>query len=243
MTDRACWSRRALCSDGATIELDDAELHHLRVRRTRRRRRGDRARRCGTVGRTASMSQSGRGTGVAVGAVHRAPRTGDDVLAVGAGDKDRFLLLAERCTELGVTRSCRSRPSGRAPWTRRVRDGVVERRATPGPRGVQAERQPLGDCRRGQLRHWRTFRIRHPAVRWLLGRCTLAAAARASPLSDAVGWIIGPEGGLTPASWSIVAVALAAESVGSRSGDTAVRHGRDGGGGDHAGSSSRRMKE
>jgi 16S rRNA (uracil1498-N3)-methyltransferase len=197
--------------DGATIELEDAELHHLRVRRIGV---DDEVIVLDGAGSSAhgSIRKLGSGCAVAIGAVHRAPAPATTVLAVGAGDKDRFLLLAERCTELGMARLVPIDTERSRAVDSRVRGGVLERARRRAREACKQSGSPWAtvvedSCELADLS------IRHPNVRWLLaehaaGRCPRVAA------DAAVGWIIGPEGGFTSGEMEYCRVALAAESVG-----------------------------
>ena len=197
--------------DGATIELEDAELHHLRVRRIGV---DDGVIVLDGAGGSAqgSVRSLGRAAVVAIGVVHRAPAPATTVLAVGAGDKDRFLLLAERCTELGVTRLVPIDTERSRAVDTRVRGSVVERARRRAREACKQSGSPWAtvveaSCELADLS------IRYPGMRWLLGE---HAAGRCRHLAaDApIGWIIGPEGGFTSGELEYCRVALAAESVG-----------------------------
>jgi 16S rRNA (uracil1498-N3)-methyltransferase len=87
---------------GQTDRLLEGEEHHLRVRRAQPDdvvavRDG-----AGLVG-SGRLVRSGREWRVTVETVSRRPRPADLVLAVGAGDRERFTWLVEKAVELGVT--------------------------------------------------------------------------------------------------------------------------------------------
>ncbi len=87
---------------GTSIPIDEDELHHLRVRRVELPadvRFVDGAGRTGT-GR---LTRDGRVAVLQVRESHVVPRPALRMLAVGAGDKDRFGWMVEKATELGVT--------------------------------------------------------------------------------------------------------------------------------------------
>lgn len=197
-------------ADGMTIVLEDAELHHLRVRRSVAGADVVVLDGAGSSAR-GTLVDDGTRLGIAVGAVQAAPAMPVTILAVGAGDKDRFLLLAERCTELGVSRLIPLETERSQAVGSRVREGVLER----------ARRRAREACKQSG-NPWATvvedactlpaLALRLGAIRWLLGdargrRCP--AMAR----DAAVAWIIGPEGGLTPAEIEYCRVDLAAELV------------------------------
>jgi 16S rRNA (uracil1498-N3)-methyltransferase len=197
--------------DGATIELEAAELHHLRVRRLGI---DDDVIVLDGAGSSAqgSIRNLGHECRVAVGAVHRAPAPATTVLAVGAGDKDRFLLLAERCTELGMTHLVPIDTERSRGVDTRVRGSVLERARRRAREACKQSGTPWAtvvedNCELADLP------VRHPAMRWLLGEHAGARCPRLQP-DAAVGWIIGPEGGLTPSELEYCRVTLKAEPVG-----------------------------
>lgn len=85
-----------------TLALQDEEQHHLRVRRAVE---GQPVRVLDGAGSLATgrLVRQGKGYAVLVGEVSLAPRPPAFILAVGAGDRDRFAWLAEKAAELGVT--------------------------------------------------------------------------------------------------------------------------------------------
>jgi 16S rRNA (uracil1498-N3)-methyltransferase len=87
---------------GATLALDEAEAHHLRVRRADGELRVELRDGAGLVGTGLVRLDGKRGTIL----VERAERQSPAVplrLVVGAGDRERFAWLVEKATELGVT--------------------------------------------------------------------------------------------------------------------------------------------
>jgi 16S rRNA (uracil1498-N3)-methyltransferase len=87
---------------GKRVPLDDAEVHHLRVRRARPQESVEALDGAGLVGK-GRLVQEGREWLVEIeSAEWRDPPTGL-ILAVGAGDRDRFAWLVEKSAELGVT--------------------------------------------------------------------------------------------------------------------------------------------
>jgi 16S rRNA (uracil1498-N3)-methyltransferase len=180
--------------DGASITLDAEESHHLDVRRL-------------TDG-TAVRAIDGCG-GLGLGHVHRdgadwqfvvemtviEPRPAATVLAVGAGDRERFLLVAEKSAELGVTRVIPLETRLTRSVENRVREATI----------AKAERRVREACKQsGNAWFPEVERVHQideldnsaPDLRWLL------ADGRGDPIPEigaqqAVGWLIGPEGGLT----------------------------------------------
>lgn len=180
--------------DGATVELDQSESHHLRVRRILA---SADVRVFDGAGQSAhgALSVERQGVTVTVGAVAQAPRPAPILLAVGAGDKDRFLSLAERCTELGVTQLVPLTTERSQAVDTRFRDAWVEK----------ARRRAREACKQSE-NPWATavdeacalshLGERYPAVHWLVASLHGAPSPRLA-VQEAVGWIIGPEGGLT----------------------------------------------
>lgn len=199
---------------GATIHLDEAEMQHLRVRRIPR---GTAVFVLDGAGKRASGVIVTHGTtpSVAVEEVTVVERGPVTILAVGAGDKERFLSLAERCTELGVTalvpletkRSLtvenRWRISSAGRAVRRSRDACKQ---SGNPWATVIE-EP---CELDQLT------TRYAKARWLLADAAGDPAPKLTS-AKAVGWIVGPEGGLTDAerAFCLEAVGAVATSLGS----------------------------
>lgn len=181
---------------GATIALDDEEAHHLEVRRA-----GD---------RVAAHALDGAG-GLGMGTLRHSgvswlfevemaviqPRPAELVLAVGAGDKDRFLTVAEKAAELGVTRVIPIETSHTRSVASRLRDGGIDK---AGRRAREACKQS-GNAWLPLVEPLATISALPgivPGVRWLL------ADPRGDDLpatlsQDPVGWLIGPEAGFTDA--------------------------------------------
>jgi len=87
---------------GRRGSLLEGEAHHLRVRRAEdgesvEVRDGE-----GLVG-LGRLVRVGKSWDVEVISAERAPRAADLTLVVGAGDRDRFVWMVEKVTELGVT--------------------------------------------------------------------------------------------------------------------------------------------
>lgn len=198
-------------ADGVTVDLEDAELRHLRVRRIDV---GAEVVVLDGAGHSARgpVVKHGAQLGVAIGVVQVAPALPSTILAVGAGDKDRFLLLAERCTELSVTRLIPLETARSRTVDTRVRGSVLER----------ARRRTREACKQSG-NPWATvveeacelpvLAQSHPGLRWLLGDRDGGICPVLVP-DVAVGWVIGPEGGLTPAEAEYCRIELAADLVG-----------------------------
>lgn len=180
--------------EGAAIALDDEESHHLTVRRV-------------TEG-TAARAIDGAG-GMAMGRITRdgsvwqfhvempviEPRPAGTVLAAGAGDRDRFLLIAEKAAELGVTRVIPLETRLTRSVENRVRESTVEK----------ARKRAREACKQSgnawfpeidELTELEQLGNACPDVRWFLAD----ARGDAPPIigaQDTVAWLIGPEGGFT----------------------------------------------
>ena len=195
---------------GATIDLDESEAHHLRVRRAT----ADSAVRLfDGEGRSAdgTLRIAGNAVSVSVGVVHRTAQPATLVLAVGAGDKDRFLAMAERCTELGVTHLVPLRTERTQAVDTRFRDASLDK----------ARRRAREACKQCE-NPWATvienscsiaeLGVRHVGVHWHVGAVD---GARCPPLGieQPVGWIVGPEGGLTDGELTLAVGDLSAIPV------------------------------
>jgi 16S rRNA (uracil1498-N3)-methyltransferase len=111
---------------GASVSLDATEAHHLRVRRGGEREEIRLVDGEGGVG-YGSVDVSNHGAHVTLDRIEKEPPPPEFILAVGAGDKDRFLWLAEKCTELEVTTLIPIETSRTHSVATRVRDGHIDR--------------------------------------------------------------------------------------------------------------------
>jgi 16S rRNA (uracil1498-N3)-methyltransferase len=192
---------------GTTLSLDGDELHHLRVRRVRS---GDTVMVYDGAGASAAGVYSSDGVAVH-GAVERTAAPSLRVLAVGAGDKERFLQLAGRCTELGVTDLVPLVTERTLAVASRYRDTARER----------AERAAREACKQSG-NAWAT-RIAPacdlskvdktwPGLRWWIAD-QHGAAPPDMAVDGPVGCLVGPEGGWTPAELAHAAESLHATPV------------------------------
>lgn len=186
---------RGTIAVGATIALDDEEAHHLEVRRSGGRTPAHALDGAGGLG-MGHLVHHGREWLVEIEVAVIEPRPADLVLAVGAGDRDRFLTIAEKAAELGVTRLVPLETARTRSVATRVREATVgkaERRAREGCKqsgnawapavAMPATLEALRDTT-------------PPGLRWFL------ADARGIDLpaigaQEPVGWLVGPEGGFT----------------------------------------------
>ncbi len=123
---------------GARAALDEEESHHLRVRRVPE---GETVRftdGAGTTGRARVHAGRG-GYELEVLESGQAPAPDPLVLAVGAGDKDRFAWLVEKATEAGVTDVVPLETSRTAGVSTRVRASHV-------PKLDRRAREALKQC-------------------------------------------------------------------------------------------------
>ncbi|HEU4570474.1 MAG TPA: RsmE family RNA methyltransferase [Gemmatimonadales bacterium] len=180
---------------GASVSLDATEAHHLRVRRGEA---GDRLRLVDGRGHVGygTVTLGNHGAHVTLDRVEEAPLPPRLVLAVGAGEKERFAWLAEKATELGVTDLVPIECDRTVSVASRVRDGAIERIQR---RAEEALKQ-CGGAWAPRI-HLPTplerFVTEAPAGRrWVLDR-----EGRDPPVQmgdDAVTCLVGPEGGFTP---------------------------------------------
>jgi 16S rRNA (uracil1498-N3)-methyltransferase len=88
---------------GQRVGLDQDEIHHLRVRRARERESVEILDGAGLSG-TGRLIRAGSQWLVEVRTAEQRERPPETVLAVAAGDRDRFSWMVEKSVELGVTR-------------------------------------------------------------------------------------------------------------------------------------------
>ncbi|HEY3935084.1 MAG TPA: RsmE family RNA methyltransferase [Gemmatimonadales bacterium] len=194
MSNAAVLVAPGLLKSGAVVELDDDEVHHLHVRRVPddamvRVFDGE-----GTVA-VGQVRRRGNSVVATISDARSAARPPTTILAVGAGDKDRFLPLAERATELGVTRlvpieTGRSRDVGgriRVEQIERMRRRAREACKQCGSPWAAVVGEPIPLAALGET---------HGGARWLLADVGGAVAPQIGAKTP-IGWIIGPEGGLT----------------------------------------------
>jgi len=111
---------------GRRERLDDAEQHHLRVRRARDGERVALRDGAGLVG-VGRIAIVGKAWEVEVENAERLARPAALTLAVGAGDRERFGWLVEKAVELGATRIVPLVTARTGDVATRVRDTHVEK--------------------------------------------------------------------------------------------------------------------
>ena len=180
---------------GATVTLEPEEEHHLAVRRAApdtpvRLLDGEGTRADGR------LAQKGRQVTVLVERVGRETAPAPTVLAVGAGDRDRFGLVVEQAAQLGATRivplvttltvsvATRLRETHLERVRRRARDAIKQCDAAWAP--AVEDPVPVSE-----------FLARERSgLAWLAD----AEGARAGAIgpTDPITIAVGPEGGFTP---------------------------------------------
>ncbi|MFI5208595.1 MAG: RsmE family RNA methyltransferase [Gemmatimonadales bacterium] len=179
---------------GGVIVLDEDEAHHVRVRRLEE---GEVVRLVDGKGgiATARLAKEGEVQLARVVATALVPAPPPTELWVGAGDRDRFLDVVEKATELGATKiqpiitersqqvATRFQAVHVEKASRRAREATKQCGTAWTP--VVAQPLPLAEALRGKGR----------AVRLLAS----AQGGRVPALreSDHVQWLVGPEGGFT----------------------------------------------
>ena len=179
---------------GRPVGLLDGEPHHLRVRRAREGEPVELRDGAGLVGRGRQVAGAGAWT-VQIESVEHRPPPAELVLAVGAGDRDRFEILLEKAVELGATRVVpvlAERTAGvatrlRAPQMDRLRRRALEAVKQSGNPWACAVEDPVA---------LDAFLARPaPGHRWLAEPAGVPPAAALG--DEPVTVLVGPEGGLT----------------------------------------------
>lgn len=180
---------------GALLTLDSAEVHHLEVRRATS---GDRVRLLdgrGTVG-LGTVSLGRKEARVEVLEAERITASAPLILGVGAGDRERFGWLVEKCAELGVSEIVPLITQRSANVSNRVRAEHVEKLGRRGLEAIKQSGNPHAPLVReplelGQFARQTTADIKLVAEQ---GSGTIGVLDRETAVTCA----IGPEGGWTP---------------------------------------------
>jgi 16S rRNA (uracil1498-N3)-methyltransferase len=181
---------------GDRVSLDDNEVHHLRVRRARDREIVELLDGTGLRG-TGRLLQTGNQWAVEVQSAEQESRPAELMLAVAAGDRDRFSWMVEKAVELGVTRILpleTARSSGvatgiRDAHLRRLRRQALEATKQCGVAWAVQVEEPLS------LDDFCGRPLTGPG--WLADRLGAPPPTRLG--GSAMTVVIGPEGGLTDA--------------------------------------------
>jgi 16S rRNA (uracil1498-N3)-methyltransferase len=181
---------------GERLELDEAEAHHLRVRRGEPGARVRFRDGAGVVG-TGTVVADGRRHLLSVESVEAVAPPASLVLAVGAGDRDRFTWLVEKAAELGVTDVVPLLTSRAVDVATRVREAHVEKLARRALEAVKQSGAPWAPRVLSPVPFAAFVDAPRPGARWILD-----AAGRAPEALDgeeSVTALVGPEGGFTEA--------------------------------------------
>ncbi len=192
---------------GALVPLDDEELHHLRVRRVAA---GDLVVAYdggGRIGR-GHLEGAGKRLEVQVEAVERFLPPPPLILALATGDRDRYLRVAEQCTELGVTQLVPLVTVRSQSVESRLRATALDKARR---RAREACKQSGNPWATAVLAFHRLDELATVAAgtRWLLADPT-GAPLPADGGGPAAGWVIGPEGGFTPEELEVATTRLGA---------------------------------
>lgn len=195
---------------GAVVALDDEESHHLDVRRVEPGEaiealdgRGSRAR--GVLVRT------GKSWHIAVADVTQSPAPPVTVIALAAGDRDRFFLALEKLAELGVTRVIPIETVRTASVASRYRDAMREK----------GERRLREACKQAGNPYFPSLDAATPVSaigriagvdRWFVADVGGSPAVSMDKAAS-IGWMVGPEGGLTDEERDVVLASLGATAV------------------------------
>lgn len=194
---------------GQAVVLDRDEVHHLRVRRAVAGELVIAYDGAGGIGR-GTLEGSAPHFEVQVAEVTRTAPPPPLVLAVAAGDRDRYLRMAEQCTELGVTDLVPLVTERARSVESRIRDGALPK----------AWRRAREACKQSG-NPWATvvapfttlaeLAALRPGMTWLLADPDGEPLPAGDLGAAGCGWLIGPEGGFTPEE-----SAVARDSLGAR---------------------------
>lgn len=177
---------------GDVVALDEAETHHAEVRRGKE---GDPVELLDGVGTVAAATiiSVGKQWAANIVSVTLMPEPTPLVLALGAGDRDRFLGMAQQCAELGITRLVPLETERSRQVETRMRDAAVEkarRRVREACKQSGNPWLPIVD----ELLPLNGLGITGSGLRWFFGDPGGAQLEALHP-AEPVGWVIGPEGG------------------------------------------------
>jgi 16S rRNA (uracil1498-N3)-methyltransferase len=179
---------------GAALPLSAEEAHHLEVLRLEP---AEELRVIDGAGAIGWGKRVGAGAMIAVERVERVAPPAVTVLAAGAGDKDRFLVLVEKAVELGATRIVPLETEHSRSVATRIRDKHREKLVQRAQQALKQSRNPWLPMIDEPMAVDELLATDLPVHRWL------ADAAGALPVGlgrgDGLALAIGPEGGFTQA--------------------------------------------
>lgn len=179
---------------GATLPLDDDEAHHAGVRRARD---GDAVELLdgeGTIA-TALLRADGKRWSAEVRDLRRVAAPPELIVALGAGDRDRFLSVVQQCGELGITRLIPLETERSKQVETRMRDAAIDKARKRAREACKQSGNPWLP-RIDDLLPFDALRQAATGARWFFGDpdgAPMPGVAADAP----VAWAIGPEGGFT----------------------------------------------
>lgn len=180
---------------GDLIELDEDESHHLRVRRAEPGGEVELRDGAGLTG-AGTLEADGRRWLVRVTSAAVVTAPVPTVLAVGAGDRDRFTWLAEKAAELGVTELVPIESERTAGVASRLRAPQIEKLARRAREAIKQSGAAWAPSVREPIALAAFLALDRAGTCWL-------ADASGSPSPEVVAGpvtvLIGPEGGFTDA--------------------------------------------
>jgi 16S rRNA (uracil1498-N3)-methyltransferase len=180
---------------GQRVSLDASEVHHLKVRRAREGERVEILDGAGLLG-TGTLVQTGREWMVEVEAVERTQKPPDTILAVAAGDRERFSWMVEKSVELGVTRIVPLETARTAGVSTRLKDAHLERLRRSALEAIKQSGVTWVPSIESPLRLEQLLREQRPGAAWLAS--SEGEPAAASLDQGPITVLVGPEGGLSP---------------------------------------------
>lgn len=192
---------------GTTVDLEEDEAHHLRVRRATAGEEVTAYDGVGGVGRGV-LEARGKGVGVQLTAVRIVAPPPPLIMAVAAGDRDRFLRLAEQCTELGVTTLIPLLTERVASVESRIREPALEKARQRSRSACKQSGNPWA-TQVESLTPLHALAGRWPGCQWLLADPSGDPIAPHA-IAGTCGWLIGPEGGFTPVEHAFAVAELQA---------------------------------